>query len=63
MRVILRDDEVELVAETELDRQALVMLHRRGVTATADGATTDQRYPPDPAKTNLVLLMPDPSRW
>ena len=63
MKLELREGEIELVPENELERDALVKVHRAGTVKVKAGRTTDRGYPPDYRKTNVILVLPDPNNW
>ena len=56
----MRDNEIELVAETEIDKIALTMLHKKSEVKIKAGGSTDTGWPPAPDKTNIILHWPDP---
>lgn len=63
MRAELRDREIELIAESDNDRDALARLHRGRTVKVLPGRSSDPSYPPDPRQTNVVLQFPDPNDW
>ena len=63
MKVELRDFEIELIPETDHDRDALVRLHQESQIAVKDGKSSDRNYPPDPRRTNVILVLTDRNKW
>ncbi len=63
MKVEIRENEIELIPESEHDRDAIVKIFRQGIVSVKDGLTTDRNYPPSSRKTNLVLCLRDPNKW
>ena len=59
MKILMKDNELELIAETELEKAALVILHTKSEIRIKDGHSTDAGWPLDPHKTNVVLYWPD----
>lgn len=65
MKVELREREIELMAETEHERDALVRLRQVHRVEVRDGASRNPRnqWPPPSRDTNVVLVLPDPDNW
>ena len=63
MKVELRDLEIELIAENNHEREALVRLHKLRQIVIKPGRSSDTGWPPDPRVTNIILIMPDSNDW
>ncbi len=63
MKVEIRELEIELVAETDHEREALAKIQKHREVGVNAGKTTDQDWPPDPKKTNVIICLPDPNEW
>lgn len=63
MKFELRALEIEMIPETEFDRDILEKIHLARKIEVKDGRTTDQHYPPSNRLTNVVLILPDPNDW
>lgn len=64
MRFEIRDREIEMIPETNHDRDVVEKLHRAGGSIRIkDGRTTDRDYPPSSRQTNVVFVFPDPNDW
>ena len=58
MKIEIREDEIELEAESEHEKDALVKLHRAGEVKVKPGRSSDQDWPTDPRRTNVILKFP-----
>lgn len=63
MKFEVRELEIEMIPETEFDRDILERIHRAGSVEIKDGKTTDGSYPPADRLTNVILAFPDPNKW
>lgn len=63
MKVQLSERSIELIAENEHESDALARLLRHSRVKVVPGESTDRSWPPDPRKTNVLLVMPDPNEW
>lgn len=63
MKAEIRELEIELIAETDHDREVLVKLHECREVTIRPGRTTDRRWPGDPRKTNIILQLPNKNNW
>ena len=63
MKIEIRELEIELIPETEHEREAVAKLHKHRKVSLKDGKTTDGNWPPDPKKTNIIICLPDPNKW
>ncbi|MCX6741076.1 MAG: hypothetical protein NTY61_01615 [Candidatus Parcubacteria bacterium] len=63
MKIEVRDFEIELIPETDHERDALVRLHRERRVEVKDGKSLDRGHPPDPRQTNVILVLTDPNKW
>lgn len=63
MRFEIREGEIEMIPETEFDRDVIEKLHRKGRNREIkirDGETTDPDYPPSDRETNIIFdISPD----
>lgn len=63
MKVEIRELEIELIAENGHEQEALARLHGVRTIKVKDGRSKDNRWPPDPRMTNVILCLPDPNDW
>lgn len=63
MKIEIRENEIELEAETEHEIDALAKLHRTSEVKVGPGRSRDQNWPPHPRKTNVILKFPNPNDW
>ena len=63
MKFEIREREIEMIPESDHDRDVLEKLHRARAVRIKGGRTTDPDYPPSNRKTNVVLELPDPNDW
>ncbi len=63
MKIELRDLEIEFIAETDHEREALARIHKHREVKIKPGKTTDPHWPPEDKKTNVIICLPDPNEW
>jgi 4'-phosphopantetheinyl transferase EntD len=63
MKLEMREREIEFIAETDHERQALARLHAVSTIGVKLGKSRDPSWPPDPKQTNIILEFPDSTDW
>ena len=63
MEFEIRETEIELIPQSEHDRDVVAKLHGAFQIQVRSGRSTDPSWPPNPRKTNVVLVLPDPNDW
>ena len=63
MKIVMRELEIELEAETKFERGVLKRILLARQVKVEFGTSKDHNWPPDLAQTNVILRLPNPDDW
>ncbi len=63
MKAEIRELEVELIPETDHEREAIARILTQGHIGIDYGRSTGNEWPPNPKRCSMVVKLVDPTRW